>query len=307
MYEAGKVIDGSWRILAPLSEGAMGAIYRAHNVLTGEDVALKVLHTHYLGRTDLHTRFEREAQALCDLRHPHIVAYHAHGADEHGRPFLVTELLQGYPADALLRRERPLSLYEVTHFVKQLCSALSLAHDRGVVHRDLKWSNVMVTPRASDPLFVKLIDFGIMKYSATHEVGDKKKLTRAGVLLGTPEYSSPEQILGKALDGRSDQYSLAVMAYELLAGRRPFSAKRKADLLVKHVREAPEPLDDADLAPPAYKAAVMRALAKKPEERFRSVLYFSRALEAAMNSSREGGGRRPAQRGSWVKKTSGRG
>ncbi len=306
-YAPGDVIANRYRIVGPLSKGAMGAIHRAEHVYSGQEVALKVLLDQYLSRDDLVERFEREAQAVGDLKHPHIVAYQDHGTDDEGRPFLVTELIDGYPGFKLVRRVPPLSLGAIVHVVRQLCSALSIAHDRGIIHRDLKWSNVMITPQDDDPLFVKLIDFGIIRF-ADH-VAPQRKLTRAGVLLGTPEYTAPEQILGRPLDGRADQYALGVMTYELVAGRRPFVDENKAVLLTMHVKEPPPSLIASGYnVPPAFDAAVLRALSKNPEDRFASVLYFSRALEAAVKEQAgvEAGADGDGGWRGWLKRISGR-
>lgn len=264
----------------------MGAIFEAIDTRTGQEVALKVMLEAWLGREDLLERFAREGDAIQTLRHPHVVEYYGHGTDDQGRPFLVTELLRGSPGHKLLRREPMLTLREVVGVIKQLCAALTVAHSRGIVHRDLKWANVMVTPVPGDPLYLKLLDFGILKYA--DDGSKRKRLTVAGTLLGTPEYVSPEQIMGLALDGRSDLYSVGVMAYELLCGRRPFVAKHRADLLIMHIREPVPPMSEVGLRyelPPGFEAAVLRALEKKPDDRFQSVAYLARALDASLKAS----------------------
>lgn len=284
IYQPGEVVGDNYRVIEPLSQGAMGAIFRVEEIATGREAALKVLLEQYLHREDLRERFVREARAVADLGHPNIVAYYGAGTDAHGRPFMVTEFLSGYPGIRLVKRDPPLDLDEVVTVISQLCYALDAAHRRGIVHRDLKWTNVMITPVPDDPLYLKLIDFGILKYAMDAEPADTKKLTQAGVLIGTPEYSSPEQILGRPLDGRSDLYSVGIMTYELLTGGRPFITKHKADLLVLHLRQPPPQLTVDNLrvpVPEAVKAAVTKALEKNPDNRFSSVDFFARALEAA--------------------------
>lgn len=291
IYEPGTTIASRYRVEGPLSKGAMGAVFRAVELRTGQPVALKVLLDQYLDRDDLVERFRREVEAVGALEHPNILHYRDHGRDDNGRPFLVTELLSGYPGRKLVKQAPPPPLRDVVHVVEQLCSALAVAHSHGIVHRDLKWNNVMITPVAGDPMFAKLIDFGILKYAEDNQEG-VKKLTRVGVVLGTPEYTSPEQILGRPLDGRADLYSLGVMTYELLAGRRPFEAEIKADLLVMHMRATPPPLAEAAAGryeiSQALEATIQRALAKKPADRFASVAYFGRALAAAAGGDAEG-------------------
>jgi serine/threonine-protein kinase len=280
LYARGTVLGGRYHIIAPIAQGAMGAVYQVADSQTRQTLALKVLLNRYLHREDLLERFRREVQALVELNHPNIVRYHDHGAGVDGAPFLVTELLDGYPAKKLVGRVPPTGLPQIVHIADQMCQALNLAHQHGIVHRDLKWSNVMITPLLQDAYRLKLLDFGVLKYS-TGTSREQKRLTGSGVLIGRPEYNSPELILGLTVDGRSDLYALGVMLYELIAGRLPFKATG-ADLLLAHIQQPPDPFDPELGVPAAMQAVILRALAKEPEQRFGSVAFFSRALTAAL-------------------------
>jgi len=285
IYSPGELVAGRYRITRPLSQGGMGAVYLAEQVSLGRSVAIKVILPHH-GETALpRIRFENEARGVCQLRHPNIITYHDYGLDEAGRPFLVMEFLPGRPGTDLVYDHPPPTVRASLHVLGQLASALETAHAHGIIHRDLKWSNAMIAPQAHDPLFTKLIDFGILKVAPDGSSGDQREeLTRTGVLLGTPQYMSPEAICGRALDARADQYSLAVMTYEILTGRRPFDAHQRIELLRQHVQDPPPPMDDIGpyrVRQPAIEAAVFRALNKNPHDRFASVLEFHDALVAA--------------------------
>ena len=288
IYRPGRLIAGRYRITSALSQGGMGAVYLAQQVSLGRDVALKVI----LERgsdPELLKRFDVEARAVCQLKHPNIITYHDYGRDEDGHPFLVMEFLAGYPGSKLIHGERRPTVTDLVHVISQVCSALDEAHRKGIIHRDLKWSNVMICPQARDPFFAKLIDFGIMKVATDGSSGDQRGITRTGMLLGTPEYMSPEAICGMPVDGRADQYSLAIMLWEALEGRRPFDAPSHFELLRMQVQDPPPPLDHG--APfieehPGLALVLSRALEKHPDDRFDSILDFQRALLAAVGEER---------------------
>lgn len=288
IYRPGRLIAGRYRITSALSQGGMGAVYLAQQVSLGRDVALKVI----LERgsdPELLKRFDVEARAVCQLKHPNIITYHDYGRDEDGHPFLVMEFLAGYPGSKLIHGERRPAVEDLVHVIAQVCSALDEAHRKGIIHRDLKWSNVMICPQGRDPYFAKLIDFGIMKVATDGSSGDQRGITRTGMLLGTPEYMSPEAICGMPVDGRADQYSLAIMLWEALEGRRPFDAPSHFELLRMQVQDPPPPLDrGAALLEehPGLALVLSRALEKHPDDRFDTILDFQRALLAAVGEER---------------------
>ena len=284
IYRPGRLIAGRYRVTSALSQGGMGAVYLAQQVSLGRDVALKVI----LERgsdPDLLKRFDVEARAVCQLKHHNIITYHDYGRDEDGHPFLVMEFLSGYPGTKLVHGDRQPTVADLVHVISQICEALDEAHRKGIIHRDLKWSNVMICPQARDPYFAKLIDFGIMKVATDGSSGDQRGMTRTGMLLGTPEYMSPEAICGMPIDGRADQYSLAIMLWEALEGRRPFDSPSQFELLRMQVQDPPPPLmrgasvlDDH----PGLALVLERALEKHPDDRFASIVEFQKALLAAM-------------------------
>ncbi len=289
IYRPGRVIAGRYRITSALSQGGMGAVFLAQQVSLGRDVALKVI----LERgsdPELIKRFDVEARAVCQLKHPNIITYHDYGRDDEGHPYLVMEFLAGYPGGKLIYGERRPRVQDLVHVVAQVCSALHEAHQKGIIHRDLKWSNVMICPQSHDPYFTKLIDFGIMKIATDGSSGDQRAMTRTGMLLGTPEYMSPEAICGMPIDGRADQYSLAVMLWEALEGRRPFDGSSHFELLRQQVQDAPPPFElAAELIAeyPLLSQVVERGLEKHPDDRYESIVVFQRALmDAVKNESR---------------------
>jgi len=284
IYRTGRVIAGRYRITSPLSQGGMGAVYLAQQVSLGRDVALKVM----LERgsdPELVKRFDVEARAVCQLKHPNIITYHDYGRDDDGHPYLVMEYLAGYPGTKLVYGERRPGLLDLVRVVVQVCSALHEAHLKGIIHRDLKWSNVMICPQSHDPFFAKLIDFGIMKVATDGSSGDQRALTRTGMLLGTPEYMSPEAICGMPIDGRADQYSLAIMLWEALEGHRPFDAESHFELLRQQVQELPPPFEAAAQLVATYpevQEVILQAMEKHPDDRYADILAFQQALMVAV-------------------------
>jgi serine/threonine-protein kinase len=261
---------GTYELLELLGEGGIGQVYAARDTVLGRQVAIKMLRSELSRDRNFITRFYNEAQSLGDLSHTNITTLHALHLE--GRePFMVMELVHGHTLEAVLEREHRLPLRESLAVVAQAVAGLAYAHRRGVVHRDIKPSNLMVT----DGGLLKIMDFGIARVRGT------KRLTRAGQMFGTLLYASPEQIRGNDVDERSDQYSLAVVLYEMLAGGPPFVTENDHTLMTLHLEAPPPPLMarlpnlNSQIEP-----AVMRALAKKPGERFASVDEFGRALGA---------------------------
>lgn len=276
---------GPWRLLEVIARGATGTVFRARHSGTEHTVALKLLHDKHRDRKDLQTRFEREAVALRGFFHDHIVRYYDHGRDGDGRPFLAMELVEGEPGTELLGRD--LTLAQRVAVVGQVASAVQYANDRGVLHRDLKWGNVLITKTHRFALHLKLIDFGVLKRMTAGLPGDPKRVTAEGSVVGTPYTASPEQIMDKPLDSRSDVYSLAVMTYELLSGRRPFEGATARDICIKHLGEEPPPLTEV---PERIASAVLQAMSKLPDDRFATAMQFHRALTTARKADTNAAG-----------------
>jgi serine/threonine-protein kinase len=249
---------GRYEILAELGRGAMGRVYRARDPMVGREVALKTLQIQEFPKRqqeEILGRFRREAQAAGQLNHPNIVTIF-----DVGESFFVMEMVKGETLHAYLARKGRLELEETLGILSPIAAALDYAHRRGVVHRDVKPANIMLTDRG----IPKLMDFGLAHTEAT-------VLTRAGQSLGSPAYMSPEQIQGFDPTSRADLYSLSVVAYEMLTGVRPFAGKNVTTLLHQVVHDVPPPPRQFNAAlPPRYDDLFRKALSKSPEERFSS-------------------------------------
>ncbi len=262
---------GPYRIVALIGSGGMGEVYRALDPRLGRDVAIKVLRG-ALDRQAL-DRFEREARAVASLAHPNTLAVFDVG-EEHGVPYLVTELLPGQTLRARLRA--PLTADEILSIVRQIADGLAAAHDRGIIHRDVKPENVFVLPNGT----VKLLDFGLARQIAPALADTETRMaTATGTLVGTVVYMAPERIRGLECDGRTDLFSLGVVFYEMLAGTRPFTGATIGDVIAAILTAEPNPFL-AGVASRPLEAIVRRALAKSPVDRFASVREFVFALEA---------------------------
>ena len=269
---------GDYVIEAFLAKGGCGAVYSAHHRIALHPAAVKVLHSMLAMSPRMVERFVREVEVVNLLRHPGIIQIFDIGALEDGRPFYAMELLRGLTLDTLLANGQRFSIEETLQIFEPLCSALGAAHAAGVVHRDVKPSNVAVEP--GPPLRVKLLDFGIAKLAAPEM--SASGLTSAGRLIGTPTIMAPEQILGAEVDARADVYALGVLLYRMLVGRLPFEARDPAELARQHL-EVPVPRPSLrGQVPAALDAVVLKALEKRPEHRYESAPAFLNALELAM-------------------------
>jgi len=270
---------GQYQLTRRLGAGGMGEVYLAEHVLLRRPCAVKVIRPERTGDPRHLARFEREAQATAALKHPNTVQVSDYGYADDGTFYYVMEYLPGPTLDELVREGGPLPPARAIRFLRQLCGALAEAHARGLVHRDVKPSNVLVCEVGGAGDVAKLLDFGLVVPAAD---GPDDKLTQEGAVLGTPSYMSPEQAAGSDdVDGRSDLYSLGCLAYFLLTGRPPFAGRSAVKLLAAHLYEPPWPLTDLRPDVPADLAAVvLRCLAKKPEDRFPDAASLDAALAA---------------------------
>src|SRR5512134_2820947 len=265
---------GKYQIVGELGKGGMGVVYKGHDPVIRRDVALKVIRKRDLDPQDAEhvlERFKREAQAAGNLSHPHIVAIYEYGEDADS-VFIARECVPGRSLrDHLVAGSRP-ELKVFPEILVQMLEGLEFSHSRGVIHRDIKPGNILISEMGA----AKISDFGIARLEASH-------LTMLGEVLGTPYYMAPEQFDGQPADERSDVYSAAVIVYEVLTGRRPFEGQGAN--LMRQILEAPPPLPST-LEPRLSKEldrVLLKALAKRPEDRFRSARQFLEALHLAFD------------------------
>ncbi|MFV8751021.1 protein kinase domain-containing protein [Nannocystaceae bacterium ST9] len=274
----GRDIIGQYVIRSKIGEGGMGEVYLAEQPAIGRHVAIKVLHSGLIrtseGAREGIERFRNEAKAAARLESPHIVQIFNWGELDDGTLFMAMEYLSGVTLASLLRERGQLEPELAVHITTQICSALTEAHAAGIVHRDLKPSNIMMIERAGDPHFAKVLDFGVAKLEGAD-------ITRSGALFGTPQYMSPEQLQAGQIDGRSDLYALGVILFELLAGKPPFSSPTAIGFITLHLNEPPPALPKT--VPRALAAAIMRLLAKDPDERPRDAAIAAEELRAALS------------------------
>jgi tRNA A-37 threonylcarbamoyl transferase component Bud32 len=266
----GSVLAGRYEIVAPIATGGMGEVWRARDQVLNRIVAAKVLRSEYTGDPNFLARFRNEARHTAALSHPNIASVYDYGetTDALGQnlAFLVMEFVDGQPLVSILHEEGRLPVDWTLHVLDQAADGLSAAHRAGVVHRDIKPGNLMV--RADG--MVKLTDFGIA------QARDATPLTRTGMVVGTAQYLSPEQAQGMEVTAASDVYSLGVVAYECLAGARPFDGASQVAIALAHINRPPPPLPRE--IPPAVRLLVERALAKDPADRFPDGGAFAEAV-----------------------------
>jgi serine/threonine-protein kinase len=265
-----QILARRYEIIRRVGVGGMADVYLAEDTQLGREVALKILHPQYAGDDSFVERFRREALAAAKLQHPNIVQIYDSGR-EGDFNFIVMEYVEGRSLKDRLAEEGPLEIGEACRIAQEVLTALAYAHRTGLVHRDIKPGNILL----SDDGKVQVTDFGI----ARAEAGST--MTQTGTILGTAYYLSPEQAQGLPLDGRSDIYSLGVVLYEMLTGRRPFEGDSPVSIAYKHVREMPKPPTAyREDVPRPLQAIVLTALTKKPEDRYSSAALMRRDLEA---------------------------
>jgi serine/threonine protein kinase len=276
----GTVLEGRYELVEKLGEGGVGWVYRALHLRLKTEVAIKMLQAPYDNHESLRPRFEREARALANLRHPNIVTLTDYSVAD-GRPYLVMELLEGQTlADRL--EDGPVSEERARRIVRQVLDALIYAHGRGFAHRDLKPSNIFLVELPTDPDWVKILDFGFVKLLGSAELEKHATLTRSGMAFGTPAYMCPEQATGGRTDPRADLYAIGVVLFEMLAGRRPFVGE-VPEVIRAHLTEPVPPISIGGLpieATPELHTFLELALAKLPNERYATARAMREALDA---------------------------
>jgi serine/threonine-protein kinase len=279
---------GSYRLIERLGAGGMGEVWRADHRLLARPAAIKLVRPEKLGGLDLDgrrimmKRFEREAQATAAMQCPHTVQIFDFGVSSEGAFYYVMELLDGLDADTIVKRFGPMPAERVVHVLRQVCASLAEAHERGLVHRDVKPANIYLCRYGREADFVKVLDFGLVKSHADRGVAEPG-LTDANAISGTPAYLAPEQIIGDhPIDGRTDLYALGCVAYWLLTGRLVFEGRTVLDTIVQHVEARPIPPSRLTAAPiPAeLERSVLACLAKDPAKRPATADALADALTA---------------------------
>jgi eukaryotic-like serine/threonine-protein kinase len=283
----GKVVEGRYRVERIVGKGGMGTVYACRHVVVGKSVALKVLRPSADKTEGVLQRFIREAQTTNLLKSRHIVEVTDFGQLPNGLFFVVMELLEGRDLTHAMRAGS-LSRADLIHIFTQMAETLGQAHSLGVVHRDLKPDNVFLVHEAGDPLFVKLLDFGIAKLLDGGLMG----LTETGVILGTPYYMSPEQARAESVDHRTDIYALGVIMYRAFTGRLPFIADSTMGVLTRHLSEPPEPPSKVSAVHPRAEVLILRCLEKRPEHRPQTMREVVLDLRAMLLEEQQRQGRR---------------
>jgi serine/threonine-protein kinase len=283
---AERLIGGRYRVETVIGEGAQGVVYLARREQEDDRVALKVIHRHLSGDPQIFKRFHREARILSRLEGEHIVKL-LDFIEEDGLLIIALEHVEGRSLEAMLEERAPIDVDQAIEITIQVCAALGVAHANGIVHRDLKPANVLIErPAASRSgsaaaLRVKVVDFGLAKVLQGEQMSTG--LTQQGMIFGTPEYMAPEQARGEDADPRSDLYTAGVMLYQMAVGRVPFSGRTPLDTMTAHVSEAapsPRAARPGSGITPSLEAAILRALAKDPADRYASAREFAEAIAA---------------------------
>ena len=277
----GSIVAGRYHVLKLLGTGGMGRVYLAEHVKMGRQCAIKVLHPAMVKDAEAIGRFNREAANASRIEHPNVAAIYDFGETEEGLVYLAMQYVEGETLTRIMQTKGALPPLRASDITRQVAEGLYAAHSMGIVHRDLKPDNIMITTDGDGIDSVKVVDFGIAK--ATGE--GSQAVTRTGVVIGTPEYMSPEQLAGDELDGRSDQYSLALVAFNMLTGELPFPSASTRTMMVMRLTQPPRSLSEVrpDATWPGEVQAVMsRALERDPSLRFSSTREFARALHAAV-------------------------
>jgi serine/threonine-protein kinase len=279
---AGQVLDGRYHIVKKLGEGGMSYVYLGHDVAANLRYAVKVLSPALAKDQNAMARLRREAALGMRLEHPNVCHIVRLGETEDGLVYVVMPFVDGEILADRTHKQGHIPLGQTAKFVHDMAQGLQVAHDLKIIHRDLKPENVMVCRNAQGEEYAVVMDFGLAKERRAG--AELEKLTATGIILGTPEFMSPEQLRGKPLDPRTDIYSLALMAYEMLTGKLPFDGRTQQEMMIARLRSDPIPLRQrrTDLTfPAAVEAVLLKAMARNADDRYTTAPEFAQAFVAA--------------------------
>ncbi len=286
----GRLIGEKYRVIDFIGGGGFGAVYRAEQEPVGRIVALKVIKHRSQDEEELRARFLREARSAARLKSPHIVTLFDYGEEPDGTLFMVFEFVEGRTLKDVLLAEKRIPLERASQYAVQILEGLSVAHRAGIVHRDLKPANIMIAAGAWGYEEARVLDFGVAKMLEADADDPLQASTRRGLVLGTPHYMSPEQARTLSIDARADLYAIGTLLFVMVAGRPPFTAQTTFGILQAHVQQPPEEVLDGLEAPAEFKAVLLKALQKKPEQRYADAREMAEALApfARLHSSDSG-------------------
>lgn len=279
----GTTLAGNYEIESVIGTGGMGVVYKARHALMDRTVAIKMLQAQLISDSMSVKRFQQESKAASRIKHPNVITVYDFGISPTGQPYIVMDYLEGESLADVIKRDGQVAVERAIKILMQACDALDHAHKMGVIHRDLKPTNIVLSKGEDGADFVRVVDFGVAKLINSGQEG--QKLTQAGEVCGSPVYMSPEQCMGQDLDKRSDIYSMGVVVYETLTGRLPILGKTMVDTMSKHITEPPVRFNDArpDLyIPERLEAVVFKALAKDPADRHQTMEQLMIDLEVAI-------------------------
>ena len=288
---AGQTIDGRYTIVRKVGEGGMSYVYLADDITTGEHYAIKILSPGLSEDENAMARLRREAAVGVRLAHPNVCHIVRMGETEEGLVYVVMPFVEG---EMLADRNNRLGVIPVpmtVQFVSDIAAGLHVAHALKIIHRDLKPENVMICKKPEGTEYAVVMDFGLAKERRAGP--ELEKLTATGVILGTPEFLSPEQLRGKPLDARTDVYSLALMTFEMLTGKLPFEGRTQQEMMIARLRNDPIPLrqrGEGKAFPEAMEQVLLKGMARNPDDRYASTLEFADALRASASGAPPAGG-----------------
>ena len=277
----GSIIAERYHVLKKLGEGGMGQVYLAEHVKMGRKSAVKVMNPGMVNDADAISRFNREAANASRINHPNVAGIYDFGETAEGLIYLAMEFIEGESLTSLVEKSGALAPARAANIAQQAAAGLQVAHDMGIVHRDLKPDNIMIAKNRDGSDCVKVVDFGIAKAAGA----ENQKVTKTGLVVGTPEYMSPEQLAGDKLDGRSDVYSLALVAFNMFTGALPFPSETAQESMIMRLTDEPKSLAEMKpdtIWPPAVQSVMRRALQRRASERYQKAEDFGNALSDAV-------------------------